>query len=95
MPTRFMVRVTTSGCDICFATTASTQSWDAKSVSVKEAERIQQITGSPVGLTLAFTHAHDVELLVIRHQDGREEYMDEVWAQVIPSWNAIFDQDKL
>jgi hypothetical protein len=64
-------------------------------VSVKEAERIQQITGSPVGLTLAFTHAHDVELLVIRHQDGREEYMDEVWAQVIPSWNAIFDQDKL
>ena len=66
-----------------------------KSVSVKEAEHIKQTKGSPVGMTLAFTHAHDVELLVIRHQRGREENMDEVLEQVIASWNAIFDEDKL
>jgi hypothetical protein len=42
-----------------------------------------------------FTHPQDLELLVIGHQDGREEYMDEVLKQVIDSWKAIFDQDKL
>jgi hypothetical protein len=66
-----------------------------KSVSVKEAERIKHKKGSPVGLTLVFTHPQDVELLVLRHQDGREEYMDEVLEQVITSWKAIFEQDKL
>jgi hypothetical protein len=66
-----------------------------KSVSVKEAERIKHKKGSPVGLTLVFTHPQDVELLVLRHQDGREEYMDEVLEQVITSWNAIFEQEKL
>jgi hypothetical protein len=66
-----------------------------KSVSVKEADRIKHTKGSPVGLTLVFTHPHDVELLVLRHQDGREEYMDEVLEQVITSWKAIFEQDKL
>ena len=64
-------------------------------MSVKEAERIRQTKGSPVGLTLVFTHPQDLELLVIGHQDGREEYMDEVLKQVIDSWKAIFDQDKL
>jgi hypothetical protein len=32
---------------------------------------------------------------VLRHEDGREEYMDEVLEQVIASWNAILDEDKL
>jgi hypothetical protein len=66
-----------------------------KSVSVKEAERIKHTKGSPVGLTLVFTHPQDVELLVLRHQDGREEYMDEVLEQVITSWRAIFERDRL
>ena len=66
-----------------------------KSVSVEEAKRIKLIKGSPVGLLLALTHAHDVELLVLRHQDGREEYMDDVLEQVITSWNAILDEDGL
>jgi hypothetical protein len=65
-------------------------------VSVKEAERIKQTKGSPVGLTLMFTHSLDAEFLVlIRHQDDREEYMDVVLEQVITSWNEIFEQDKL
>jgi len=64
-------------------------------VSVKEAERIKQTKGSPVGLLLTLMHSQDAELIVLRHQDGREEYMDEVLAQVIASWNAILDEDKL
>jgi hypothetical protein len=64
-------------------------------VSVKEVERIKQTKGSPMGLLLALTYPQDVELLVLRHDDGREEYMDEVLEQVIASWNAILDEDKL
>jgi hypothetical protein len=64
-------------------------------VSVKEAERIKQTKGSPMGLTVVFTHSQDVELLVLRHQDGRVEYMDEVLAQVINSWNVILDENNL
>ena len=48
-----------------------------------------------MGLTLVFTHPQDGELLVLKHQDGREEYMDVVLEQVIASWNAILDEDKL
>ena len=66
-----------------------------KSVSVKEVERIKQTKGSPMGLLLALTYPQDVELLVLRHEDGREEYVDEVLEQVIASWNAILDEDKL
>jgi len=66
-----------------------------KSVSVKEAERIKQTKGSPMGLTAVFTHSQDVELLVLRHQDGLVEYMDEVLAQVIDSWNVILDENNL
>jgi hypothetical protein len=66
-----------------------------KSVSVKEAERIKQTKGSPVGLLLALTHSQDAEFLVLRHQDDREEYMDVVLEQVIASWNAILDEDNL
>jgi hypothetical protein len=64
-------------------------------VSVKEAERIKQTKGSPVGLLLALTHSQDAEFLVLRHQDDHEEYMDVVLEQVITSWNAILDEDKL
>jgi hypothetical protein len=64
-------------------------------VSVEEAKRVKHTKGSPVGLTLVFTHPQDVELLVLRHRDGREEYMDEVLEQVIASWNAILDNEKL
>ena len=46
-------------------------------------------------MLLALTYPQDVELLVLRHEDGREEYMDEVLEQVIASWNAILDEDKL
>jgi hypothetical protein len=60
---------------------------------VKEIERIKQTKGCPMGLTLIFTHSQDAELLVLRHQDGREEYMEEVLEQVITSWNAILDED--
>jgi hypothetical protein len=63
-----------------------------KCVSLEEAKRINQKKGSPVGLLLVLTHSQDVELLVLRHQDGREEYMDQVLAQVIASWNTIFDE---
>ena len=66
-----------------------------KSVSVKEAERLKHAKGSPIGMTLVFTHSQDVELLVLRHQDGREEYMDEVLEQVITSWNAMLDEEGL
>ena len=66
-----------------------------KSVSVKEAERIKQTKGSPVGLLLALTHSQDAEFLVLRHQDDREEYMDVVLEQVIASWNATLDEDGL
>jgi hypothetical protein len=66
-----------------------------ESVSLEEAECIKQTKGSSVGLLLALTHAHDAELLVIRHQDGRKEYMDEVLEQVIASWKAIFNEDSL
>jgi hypothetical protein len=66
-----------------------------KTVSVKEAKRIKHTKGSPRGdLTLVFTHSGDVELLVLRHQDGREEYMDVVLEQVIASWSAILEEDK-
>ena len=41
-----------------------------KSVSVKEAERIKQTKGSPVGLTLMFTHSQDAEFLVLRAHPG-------------------------
>ena len=64
-------------------------------MSLKEAEGIKHTKGSPIGLTLVFTHAEDAELLVLRHQDDREEYMDVVLEQVITSWNEIFEQDKL
>jgi hypothetical protein len=66
-----------------------------KSVSLKEAERIKQTKGSPMGLLLALTHSQDGEWLVLRHRDGREEYMDVVLEQVIASWNAILDEDGL
>ena len=33
--------------------------------------------------------------LVITHQDGRREYMDDVLAQVVASWQAIFKRDGL
>jgi hypothetical protein len=66
-----------------------------KSVSVKEAERIKQTEGSPVGLLLALTHSQDAEFLVLRHQDDREEYMDVVLEQVLASWNATLDEDGL
>jgi hypothetical protein len=66
-----------------------------KSVSVKEAERIKQTKGSPVGLLLTLTHSQGAEFLVLRHQDGHEEYMDVVLEQVIASWNEILEEDKL
>jgi hypothetical protein len=66
-----------------------------KSVSVMEAERIKHTKGSPIGLTLVFTHPEDVELLVLRHLDNREEYMDEILEEVITDWNAILDEEKL
>ena len=34
-------------------------------MSVKEAERIKQTKGSPVGLTLMFTHSQDAEFLCL------------------------------
>ena len=68
---------------------------DRKSVSVEEAERIRHTQGSPVGLLLTLTHPDDVELLVIRHKGGREEFLDDVLEQVIASWKAIFEQDDL
>ena len=34
-------------------------------MSVKEAERIKQTKGSPVGLTLMFTYSQDAEFLVL------------------------------
>jgi hypothetical protein len=66
-----------------------------KRVSVKEAERIKHTKGSSIGLLLLLTHPQDEELLVLRHQDGRVEYMGEVLAQVIDSWNAILDENNL
>jgi hypothetical protein len=66
-----------------------------KSVSVEEAKRIKQIKGSPIGLTIIFTHSQDAALLVLRHQDGREEYMADVLERVITSWNEILEEDKL
>jgi hypothetical protein len=45
---------------------------------LREVERIKQTKGSPLGLTLVFTHAQDGELLVLKHKVGCEEYMDEV-----------------
>jgi hypothetical protein len=79
--------------DFCDASKHVTLS--RKSVSLEEAARIKAITkGSPMGLALVFTHAQDVYLLVLRHKDGREEYMDNVLKQVIASWNVILDEDK-
>jgi hypothetical protein len=66
-----------------------------KSVSVQEVERIRHEKGSPIGLTLVFTHPQDVELLALTHQGGRVEYMEEVLAQVIASWNEILDENNL
>jgi hypothetical protein len=66
-----------------------------KTVSVKEAERIKQTTGSPMGLLLVLTHSQDNELLVLRHLDGREEYMGNVLEQVLGDWNAILDEENL
>jgi hypothetical protein len=66
-----------------------------KCVNMKEAERIEHTAGSPIGLTLVFTHPEDVELLVLRHRNGREEYLHEVLAQVIASWNEILDETNL
>ena len=48
-----------------------------------------------MGLLLTLTHPYDVELLVIRHKGGREEFLDDVLEQVIASWKAIFEQDEL
>jgi len=66
-----------------------------RDVSLKEAEGLKHTKGSPIGLTLVITHAEDAELLVLRHQGGREEYMGEVLEQVIASWNAILDENNL
>ena len=79
-----------------FCDTSKHVTLDRKSVSLKEAERIKAMTmGSPMGLGLHFLHAADVYVLVLRHKDGREEYMDNVLKQVIASWNEILDEDKL
>jgi hypothetical protein len=64
-------------------------------VSLEEAERIKHTKGSSIGLLLILTHPEGVELLVLRHQDGRVEYMHEVLAQVIASWNVIVDENNL
>src|SRR5262249_8644198 len=54
-----------------------------KTVTLQESERIKQTKGSPIGLLLTLTHPEDAEFLVLRHQDGRVEYMDDVLEQVI------------
>ena len=48
-----------------------------------------------MGLLLLLTHSQDGELLVLRHLDGREEYMGNVLEQVLADWNAILDEEKL
>jgi hypothetical protein len=66
------------------------------SVSVQDAKRIKREEGFPSGLLLALTQPHDVERLMVTHQDdGGTQLMDEVLERVIASWNAIFEQDKL
>jgi len=65
------------------------------SVSVQDAKRIEGEEGFPTGLLLALTQSHKVERLVITHQDGRTELLDEVLEQVITSWKTIFEQDRL
>jgi hypothetical protein len=61
---------------------------------VRDAKHIIRQEGVFRGL-LAITQIKEIERLLVTHRDGREQPMDEVLAQVIASWNAIFDQDKL
>jgi hypothetical protein len=67
--------------------------------TVRNVKPIKQTKGSPVGLLLALTHAHDAERRVVRRKEsaGSPQLidMDEVLEQVITSWKAIFEQDKL
>ena len=64
-------------------------------VSVQNVKPISQQEGFLQGMPFGVTQSHEVERLVIRHQDGREELMDEILEQMITSWKAIFDQDNL
>ena len=63
--------------------------------TVQAVEPIKHTKGSPMGLTLVFTHAHDVEQRVVRRKEHPPQPMGEVLQQVIDSWDAIFAQDKL
>ena len=62
--------------------------------TVQDAKRIKRKEGF-ARLPLMFPEAREVERLEVSHDDGRTELMDEVLEQVIASWKAIFDQDKL
>jgi hypothetical protein len=64
-------------------------------VSVQEAKRITRQEGFATGLLLALTQPHEVERLKVRHLDGRTEFLDEILEQVITSWRAIFERDRL
>jgi hypothetical protein len=64
-------------------------------VSVHDSELIVRQEGFSVGALLVLTQSREVERLEVRHKNGRTELLDEVLKQVIASWNAIFDEDKL
>jgi hypothetical protein len=64
------------------------------SVSVKDAKPIRRVEGFFRGL-LALTETREVERLVITHQNGRMELMDDVLKQVVDSWDVIFARDRL
>ncbi len=70
--------------------------WGIDEPTVQAVQSIkQQTAGSPVGLLLAITHAHDVEQRVVRRKEHPPRPMGDVLQEVIDSWDAIFAQDKL
>jgi hypothetical protein len=79
--------------DLCEFSKHGPKLW-RESVSVRDATNITRQEGV-ARLPLMFPEPRDVERLWVRHQDGREELMNEVLEQVIASWKTIFDQDKL
>jgi hypothetical protein len=58
-------------------------------------ERKVSVQGAKVESAYQLLLALTNHSLVITHQDGRTEYMDEVLAQVVASWEGLFERDGL
>jgi hypothetical protein len=84
--------------DICDYSKHGTQlTWrqsGPNKVTVEDAKHITRQEGFFRGLLL-LTETREVERLMVRHLDGRTQLMDEILEQVIASWKAIFEQDRL